>query len=161
MMFRNLIATGALLLAGTATASPPSPGTLVSDTTFTTARGQSLKMGDLRGNVVVLTYWMRDCEACDAQVKMLDFYGRQRGNLGLQILAIPVEELSDRQLSDAFKDKRVFPLSRIRGPFEPLGKLPTTYVIDRYGQVRFAESGLLDIERLNQLLIPLLRQPQP
>lgn len=161
MILRVLIGASMLMVAGAGLAKPPSLGTLVSNTSFTTARGQSLSMRDLRGQVVVLTYWMHDCEACDAQVKMLDYYSRQRGNLGLQVLAIPVEELSDRQLADAFKDKRVFPLSRINGPFEPMGKVPTTYVIDRYGQVRVAEAGLLDIERLNQLLIPLLRQPQP
>jgi peroxiredoxin len=110
---------------------------------------------------VVLTYWTRDCGACDVQVAMLDYYYRQRRNLGLQVLVIPAEELTDRQLREAFKGKGVRPLSRIRGPFEPLDRLPTTYVIDRYGKVRFAQSGLLGVERLNQMLVPLLRQPQP
>ena len=161
MILRVLIAAGALLFAGTALAKPAGPGTLVADTTFTTANGQSLRIGDLRGQVVVLTYWMRDCGACDVQVAMLDYYHRQRRNLGLQILAIPAEDLTDAQLRAAFKGKGVRPLSRIRGPFAPLDRLPTTYVIDRYGQVRFAGSGLLGVERLNQLLVPLLRQPQP
>jgi cytochrome c biogenesis protein CcmG, thiol:disulfide interchange protein DsbE len=161
MILRILICAGAMLFADAANAKPPGSGTRVSDTTFTTATGQSLSIGDLRGQVVVLTYWMRDCGACDVQVAMLDYYYRQRRNLGLQILAIPAEDLTNFQLREAFKGKGVRPLSRIRGPFEPLGRLPTTYVIDRYGQVRFAESGLLGVERLNQMLIPLLRQPQP
>jgi peroxiredoxin len=161
MILRILITAGALLFAGTAMAKPPSLGTQVADTTFTTASGQSLSMRDLRGQVVVLTYWMRDCGACDVQVAMLDYYYRQRRNLGLQILAIPAEDLTDYQLREAFKGKGVHPLSRIRGPFEPLNGLPTTYVVDRKGQVRAVESGLLGVERLNKLLVPLLRQPQP
>jgi hypothetical protein len=161
MILRVLIATAAMLFAGAATAKPPKPGTAVSDTSFTTARGQSLSMRDLRGQVVVLTYWMRDCGACDVQVAMLDYYYRQRRNLGLQILVIPAEDLTEDQLREAFKGKGVHPLTRIRGPFEPLDRLPTTYVVDRNGQLRFAESGLLGVERLNQMLVPLLRQPQP
>jgi len=162
MLHRSLIAAaGAMCLAGAAVAKPPAPGTKVADTSFTTANGQSLTIGDLRGQVIVLTYWMSDCGACDVQVAVLDYYYRQRRNLGLQVLAIPMEELSDYQLRQAFKGKGVRPLSRIRGPFEPLDRLPTTYIIDRYGQVRFAKSGLLGVEKLNQLLVPLLRQPQP
>jgi hypothetical protein len=161
MILRVLIATGALLMGGTAIAKPPGPGTVVSDTSFTTASGQSMRIADLRGQVVVLTYWMRDCGACDVQVAMLDYYYRQRRNLGLQILVIPAEDLSAGELREEFKGKGVHPLARIRGPFEPLDRLPTTYVIDRYGQVRAAEAGLLGVERLNQILVPLLRQPQP
>ena len=160
MFLRILLTAGALLLAGPTLAKPPKPGTQVSDTTFTTASGQSLSIRDLRGQVVVLTYWMRDCEACDVQVAMLDYYYRQRRHLGLQVLAIPLEDLTARQLKQAFKGKGVHPLIRIHGPFEPLNRLPTTYVVDRYGQVRFVESGLLGVERLNRMLVPLLRQPQ-
>jgi hypothetical protein len=161
MILRVLIAAGALSVAGAAIAKPASPGTQVSSTSFTTATGQSLRLGDLRGQVVILTYWMRDCGACDVQVAMLDYYYRQRRNLGLQVLAIPAEDLTSSQLREAFKGKGVHPLSSIRGPFEPLDRLPTTYIVDRYGQVRFVESGLLGVERLNQMLVPLLRQPQP
>jgi len=161
MIVRVLIAVAAMLFAGATLAGPPRPGTVVSDTTFTTARGQTLSMRQLRGQVVVLTYWTRECGACDVQVAMLDYYYRQRRNLGLQILVIPAVDLSDQELRAEFKGMGVHPLSRIRGPFEPLQRLPTTYVVDRYGQLRFAESGLLGVERLNQMLVPLLRQPQP
>ena len=154
-------AAAPILLAGATYAKPPAPGTSVANSTFTTANGQSLSIGDLRGQVIVLTYWTSDCGACDIQVAMLDYYYRQRKSLGLVVLAIPAEELTDGQLREEFRGKGVRPLSRIRGPFEPLDRLPTTYVIDRYGKLRYAESGLLGVEKLNQMLVPLLRQPQP
>ena len=160
MKLRNLIGAS-LLFAAAPTAATPSIGEAVTDATFTTAYGQSLSMGDLKGEVVILTYWMRDCEACDAQVKMLDYYYRQRRNVGLRVLAIAAEDLPQGQLQYAFRDKIVHPIASIRGPFEPTNGLPTTYVVDRHGQVRFVESGLIDIDRLNQVLVPLLRQPQP
>ena len=162
MFHRVLMAAAAtLLFAGAAAAGPPAPGTSVASTTFTTAYGQSLSIRDLRGNVIILTYWMRDCEVCDVQVAVLDYYYRQRKDLGLKVLAMPAEELTEYQLRKAFKGKGVYPLVRIRGPFEPLGRLPTTYIVDRYGQVRYYKSGLLDVAKLNEVLIPLLRQPQP
>ena len=90
MFHRVLMAAAAtLLFAGAAAAGPPARGTSVASTTFTTAYGQSLSIRDLRGNVVILTYWMRDCEVCDVQVAVLDYYYRQRKDMGLKVLAMP------------------------------------------------------------------------
>jgi cytochrome c biogenesis protein CcmG/thiol:disulfide interchange protein DsbE len=162
MVVRNMLAAAALLLmAGPAAAMKAEIGEVVTDTTFTTAYGQTLSLGDLRGEVVVLTYWTSDCEPCADQLKTLDYYYRQRRDLGLRVMAISVDEMSDRELKRAFAGKLIHAVSDIRGPFEPLGALPTTYVIDRRGQVRYAASGALGIEQLNQILMPLIRQPQP
>jgi cytochrome c biogenesis protein CcmG, thiol:disulfide interchange protein DsbE len=161
-VLRNMLAAASLLLvADSGAAMSPGIGEVVSDATFTTAYGQTLKIGDLRGEVVVLTYWTTDCEPCTDQLKTLDYYYRQRASVGLRVLAISADEMSNRELRHAFAGRRVHPLSDIRGPFEPLGALPTTYVIDRNGQVRYAASGALGIEELNRILMPLIRQPQP
>jgi cytochrome c biogenesis protein CcmG/thiol:disulfide interchange protein DsbE len=49
----------------------------------------------------------------------------------------------------------------IRGPYDTLGGLPTNFVIDRAGRVRYASSGAFDLARLNDVLIPLLNEPAP
>lgn len=161
MNFKTMLAAGALAL----TASPVSAqgavvGSLVTDTTFRLATGEQHSMAEMRGQVVVLTYWMRECSACDIQLDILDRYYRQRHQVGLRVFAMPVEELTSSQLNRAFKGKLVHPLSRIRGPFEMKG-LPTTYIIDRQGQVRHVASGAIDTNKLNEILLPLLREPQP
>lgn len=156
------VSTALWLTPVAASAFAPGVGTVVNDTAFRLAQdGRNLTMADMRGQVVVLTYWMRDCAACDVQLSILDNYYRQRHNVGLRVFAVPMEDLSDGQIKRAFRDRIIHPLSRIGGPFEMLRDLPTTYVVDRYGQVRYASSGLIDTERLNQILVPLLRQPQP
>jgi len=48
-----------------------------------------------------------------------------------------------------------------RGPFGPKDSLPITYVIDRYGRVQNAETGAIGIDKLNEILVPLQKQPQP
>ena len=162
MVVRNLIAAVALMMAASSPgAAVPAVGEQVTDARFTTAYGQTLSMGDLKGEVVVLTYWMRDCEPCQEQLKALDFYYRQRQNVGLRVLAYAPEEISNSQLKYAFKDKLIHPLASISGTFGPKGTFPTTYIIDRYGQVRYAKSGAIGIEQLNEILVPLLKQPQP
>ena len=163
MKICSLAAAVAILMTPVAaSAIAPGIGTAVKDTQFRLAQdGRDLTMADMRGQVVVLTYWMRDCSSCDAQLSILDSYYRQRHNVGLRVFAVSMEDLNDGQINRAFRNRIIHPLSRIGAPFEMLSDLPTTYVVDRYGQVRYAGSGLLGTERLNQILVPLLRQPQP
>ena len=161
MVFRNIIAAASLLAATSAVTAAPGIGDKVADTSFTTAFGQTMKIGDLRGEVVVLTYWMSDCEPCRKQLNILDYYYRERRALGLRVLAIAPEDLSNRQLRYAFKGRMIHPLASIGGDFGPKSSFPTTYIIDRNGHVRYAASGALEIEQLNEILVPLLREPQP
>lgn len=162
MAIRMAAAAASLLLfTSPATAATPGVGDQVTDTTFTTAYGQSLSMADLRGQVVVLTYWTSDCAPCDEQLKALDYYYRQRHDMGLRVLVVSADDLTDRQLRATFKGKLIHPVYSIRGPFEPANSFPTTYIINRNGQLQYVLSEALGIARLNELLVPLLKQPQP
>lgn len=162
MVLRNYLMAPALVMAASSTAvAIPGVGDKVTDASFTTAYGQTLSLGDLKGEVVVLTYWMSDCQPCLEQLKTLDYYYRQRKDVGLRVLAFAPEEMSERQLKYEFRDKAIHPLASISGSFAPKGTFPTTYIIDRYGQVQYAKSGAIGIEQLNEILVPLLKQPQP
>ncbi len=50
---------------------------------------------------------------------------------------------------------------RLKGKFEVMKGVPTNYIIDRNGIVRYAEAGALTIEDLNEHVVPLLREPFP
>ena len=121
MFFRSLTIAAALLMGASGATAAPAIGELVSNTPFTTAYGKSMKFGDLRGEVVVLTYWMSDCKACGAQVKALDYYYRQRRDAGLRVLVIAPEELTNSELRSHFKGKIIHPLATVGDPFEPGG----------------------------------------
>lgn len=161
MLIRNMLTAAALLVAATSGPASAGIGDKVANARFTTATGQTMTMADLRGEVVVLNYWVSDCELCQKQLNILDYYYRQRREYGLRVLAIAPEELSNRELQQVFKDRIIHPLSSVSGDFGPRGSFPTTYIIDRQGQLRYAAPGGLDIEQLNEILVPLLKQPQP
>ena len=48
---------------------------------------------------------------------------------------------------------------RISGPYGRIEALPTNYIIDRAGRVRYAKAGALSLDDLNRELVPLLREP--
>ena len=39
--------------------------------------------------------------------------------------------------------------------------VPTNYIIERWGHVRYAKAGAFDLVALNQILVPLLKEPAP
>ncbi len=49
---------------------------------------------------------------------------------------------------------------RFHGPYAPIGSaVPTNYIIDRNGVVRYAKANALSLDAMNELLIPLLNEP--
>ena len=51
---------------------------------------------------------------------------------------------------------------RVRGgPFADVEAVPTNYVIDRSGVLRYSKAGSFDVDTLNAVLIPLMNEPAP
>jgi cytochrome c biogenesis protein CcmG/thiol:disulfide interchange protein DsbE len=115
---------------------------------------------DLRGQVVVINRWATWCVPCKAELPRLDAYYRAHATQGLRIFAVASEDsVADyklRPLSAAL----AFPLAyRVRGGFPTLDGVPTNYVIDRTGIVRYAQAGAFDEKTLEAVLTPLLAAP--
>jgi hypothetical protein len=41
------------------------------------------------------------------------------------------------------------------------GAVPTNYVIDRAGVVRYAKAGAFELDELEKVVVPLLKEPEP
>jgi hypothetical protein len=50
---------------------------------------------------------------------------------------------------------------KIKGPYAIMKGVPTNYIIDRSGHIRYAKAAAFDLEALNSLLVPLLKEPIP
>lgn len=81
---------------------------------------------------------------------------------GLRVLAVTTEDsLPLRDLKPVTSQLTLETARHFHGPFKPLEGLPTNYVIDRAGIVRYAQARAFDLDSLNALLIPLLNEPTP
>jgi thiol-disulfide isomerase/thioredoxin len=124
--------------------------------------GTKVKSQDLRGKVVILNFWATWCVPCRTELPTLDRYYELRKANGLRVYAITTEgSLPLWQLKDLFANMGVPSVRRIRGPFGVLEGLPTNFVIDRSGRLRYAEANAFDLDSLNKILVPLLREPVP
>ncbi len=124
--------------------------------------GSRISSTDLHGQVVILNFWATWCGPCKAELPLLDTYYRLRKDNGLRVFAVATEDsLPAYKLKPVFAALAIPSARRIKGAFGVMGALPTNYIIDRAGVVRYAKPGAFDLADLNTLLVPLLNEPVP
>lgn len=132
----------------------------------TTVTREKIDLASLRGKVVVVNRWATWCVPCRKEFLLFDAYATLRAKYGFTVIAI---ETGGAQSSGPMRDlaKVVhFPVvleSSARADAYPIidNGVPTNYVIDRAGMVRYAKAGAFEIDELDALIRPLLNEPAP
>jgi peroxiredoxin len=156
----------ALLLGATAMpamATEPRVGQLAPDFQLTLVDGTHVRLSELRGQVVVLNFWATWCVPCRAELPMLDGYYRVVQSHGLRVFAATTQDsVPIFQLRRVFAAMAIGAVRTVHGPYRPIdGAVPTNFVIDRAGRVRYAAAGAFNLDALNRILVPLLNEPAP
>ncbi len=146
------------LFAGVQVGKPAPPFTI---TTFDKRR---FTKQDLAGKVVVLNFWATWCAPCRVELPMIDRYLREHPTDDLALFAVATEgSVPNAELRPLAKVLS-FPLAlRISSAaYGPIGgEVPTNFVIDRAGIVRWARAGAFTEVSFGALVQPLLAQPAP
>ncbi|WEK43341.1 MAG: TlpA disulfide reductase family protein [Candidatus Sphingomonas colombiensis] len=128
-------------------------------TLFEGQKGEKIKLSELRGKVVVLNFWATWCVPCRTELPTLDAYYQVTQKYGLRVFAVTTEDsLPLYKLKPVFAKLSIPAVRRIKGPYGVMTGVPTNYVIDRSGVVRYAKAGALDLDTLNEIIIPLLNE---
>jgi len=129
---------------------------------LTLVDGTKVSLSELRGQVVVLNFWATWCVPCKQELPTLDAYYAATSKFGLRVFAVTTEDsVPLSQMKRLFAAMHISPVRKIRGPYDVMRGVPTNYVIDRAGRLRYAQAGAFDLDALNTLLIPLLKEPVP
>jgi thiol-disulfide isomerase/thioredoxin len=143
-------------------APKPQVGKAALDFHATTFDGQKVGLDTYQGRVLVLNFWATWCGPCRKELPLLDAYYRAQRAFGLEVLAVTLEEripisaLAPLAARVSFKMAR-----RFSGPYGDTGAVPTNYVVDRAGTLRYARDGAFHLALLNEVLVPLLRETPP
>ncbi len=160
---RKFIMAACVLLGTPALAATPKVGQPAPNAQFETVAHQKFDLVSLRGQVVVINFWATWCGPCKQELPLLDAYYRAQQKNGLVVLAATTESsVPEYQLRKLFSALSITALHRLQGPYAPMEGVPTNFVIDRAGVVRYAQAGAFTLDGLNELLVPLLNEhPAP
>ena len=133
------------------------------DFKITTLDKQSVRLADLKGKVIVVNRWATWCTPCKAEMAAFENYYRTHPGSDLKIYAVTTELQYSSEKLKPLQAILHYPLATsITGrTYRIKGAVPTSFVIDRSGVVRFAAAGAFDLEGFEALVTPLLAEPAP
>ena len=124
--------------------------------------GRKISLKDYRGQVLVINFWATWCGPCKRELPLLDAYYKAQQQHGLRMIAVTTEDsLPLSQLQPLAKVLAIPMVRYMRGTYGVMDGVPTNYVIDRAGVVRYAKADAFSLDALNTLLAPLLQEPAP
>ena len=110
--------------------------------------GAAVSLASLRGRVVLVDIWASWCAPCKAAFPAYEELFQEYKSRGFDVLAVNVDE--KRSAADQFLSGREF---QMRVLFDPRGAtpaafelegMPTSYLIDKRGAIRFVHEGFTD-----------------
>jgi cytochrome c-type biogenesis protein len=140
--------------ARTNTQAQPAP-----DVQFARLDGGNLRLTDLRGRVVVLNFWATWCIPCRSEIPALSAMERSMSGEGLTVVGVSYDDTPDlihEFQKDLKQDYTVVLGGKDVGSELPASPLPTTYIIDRQGQIREKFIGERSQAAFEAVVKPLL-----
>ena len=134
--------------------------------TVKTFEGKTVRLADLRGKPVVLDFWATWCRPCRAAMPHLDAVQKRFGDSRLVVIGLSVDEEDvDHDVKRFARDLGVsFRLGmaneKTLDGYGPIRSLPTTFFINRQGEVVRRVKGYIDSETLDSYVLEIVN-PNP
>ena len=160
-----LALSGLLLLAIALPSQAIEPGQKAPNFKLKRLEGKgNLGLSDYRGKVVYLDFWASWCAPCLEAVPALETLRKEFPESKFQILAVNVDKKTKKALKFLEKNKVGYPSvsnpkGDVPGKFD-LETMPTSYLIDQRGVVRYVHKGFRDgdLEEIRKQVRRIIRK---
>ncbi len=131
-----------------------------------TRTGDTLRLSDARGRVVLVNFWATWCGPCLREIPDLARLARDLGPYGLTVIGVSIDE-GGWTAVQPFAERLAIPYplvlddGRTGAAFGSSEMMPTTFVVDRRGFVRLVEKGALDLPDVQPIVEALLAEGAP
>jgi cytochrome c biogenesis protein CcmG, thiol:disulfide interchange protein DsbE len=128
---------------------------------FAARDGSEKHLADFKGELVLVNLWATWCGPCKAEMPMMSAFHRRHKEEGFEIFGVTTEDSVPPYMLKRVSEVLSYPLVlRFSSSAYPiLNGVPTSYVIDRHGIVRYAKAGSFDAQEFNDIILPLLHEP--
>jgi len=134
--------------------SQPAP-----DFTLPALTGETVHLRDYRGQVVLVNFWASWCPPCVAELPAIHAFYQSHRQEGFIVLAVNAEEGTATVQDFVQRQGFTFPvlLDSHGGVMNRYGvrALPTTFIVDRQGNIRYVHRGEISSQTLAEVVEPL------
>jgi thiol-disulfide isomerase/thioredoxin len=125
------------------------------------ADGKPVKSSDFERKVVILDFWATWCPPCKAEIPGFVDLQKKYGDKGLVVIGVSLDEQGHEVVKPFVKQFEVnYPIvmgdAKIVQDFGGIAAIPTTFVIDRSGNILARHVGYVPKETFEMEIIPLL-----
>jgi thiol-disulfide isomerase/thioredoxin len=159
-----LLAGGVLLLAGVQSRAAgfrkAAPDWQLSD-----VEGKAVKFSDFKGKVVILDFWATWCPPCRAEIPGFVALQKKYADKGLTVIGVSLDEQGPSVVKPFMRKFGVnYPVvmgnQKIVLDYGGFTAIPTTFIIDRQGNIVAVHEGLTDQATFESEIGPLLEEVQ-
>lgn len=131
-------------------------GNLAPDFMVITTGGETLKLSELRGQVVLLNFWGTWCAPCRREMPEFQRAYETQGENGFTIVALAVRDNAEDV--EAFRREFGLSFTLALDEGDNVSRLygvqvqPSTFIIDASGVIRFRHFGVLTEDQIQQLV---------
>jgi cytochrome c biogenesis protein CcmG, thiol:disulfide interchange protein DsbE len=127
--------------------------------------GKTFDLSALKGNVVIVNFWATWCPSCQAELSVFRSFYRHVHPHGFEMIALSADRPRLRQGVKMMMEEYFYPGAMLSDAqsngFGDPDVLPTTYIIDTKGVVRFVVNGSVTMDSLSHMVLPLLEETPP
>jgi len=120
-------------------------------------KGKQIKVSDYKGKWVIVNYWATWCPPCAVEIPELNAFHNKHKNKDAVVVGVNIEkgELEYvKEFSDDFKIS--YPilqaLDPANSPYGQVRALPTTFILNRKGELVKKIVGAVTMERLENII---------
>ena len=125
--------------------------------------GQAIKLSDFKGKVVILDFWATWCPPCRAEIPEFIALQKQYAAQGLTVVGVSLDTDGAAVVKSFMKRNGMnYPVvigdDKIAGDYGGISAIPTTFVLDRTGNIVSSHQGFASQVVFESEIRPLLEQ---
>lgn len=131
------------------------------DKEFVTMKGESVKLSDYRGEILMVNFWATWCGPCRKEIPELVKLKEKYGDQGFEIIGVALDE-EGFEVVEPFLQQFGINYTIVADDYSygnELGGIymvPTTYLVNKDGKIAFRKIGEITVENIESKITELL-----
>lgn len=130
------------------------------DFSLETMQGEKFTLSDQKGKVVVLNFWATWCPPCREEIPAFMELHKEMQDEGVLFAGISIDEEEWEEVRPYAEEMNInYPIMvdnrNVSREYGPIRSIPTTFIINKKGQVEYVAPGMVTKEIIEPILIKL------